>query len=70
MVPNSFLLLFNKVLPCDSSPCLNGGKCDNRGTTFKCRCDFGFEGIRCEHKSKYIDLELRAIIYKSQAKSS
>ena len=33
---------------CDPNPCLNGGVCDLAGTSFHCRCPWGFSGLRCE----------------------
>ncbi|KAG8171826.1 hypothetical protein JTE90_006527, partial [Oedothorax gibbosus] len=34
---------------CDSGKCVNG-KCEITGKTFKCACDEGFTGLRCEEK--------------------
>nr|XP_057935237.1 protein jagged-1 isoform X1 [Doryrhamphus excisus] len=35
--------------PCDSAPCLHGGKCMEKDEgTATCNCPFGYSGIRCE----------------------
>lgn len=34
---------------CASSPCHNGGLCNNRNTGYKCNCTTGYHGDRCEH---------------------
>ena len=41
---------FNKVSPCDSKPCENGGECSNVGDSFNCKCPPGFRGKRCQNK--------------------
>ena len=38
------------VNPCDSSPCKNGGTCENDEDTFTCNCTEKFEGLTCEEK--------------------
>jgi len=39
----------HRVNPCDSSPCLNDGRCTERSrTAFDCSCQPGFTGRRCE----------------------
>ena len=38
------------VNPCDSSPCKNGGTCENDEDTFACNCTEKFEGSTCEGK--------------------
>ena len=42
------LFLEPKHNPCDSSPCKNGGTCDNEGDSFLCNCAEDFEGETCE----------------------
>ena len=42
-----FRLLVN---PCDSSPCKNGGTCENDADSFSCNCTEKFEGSTCEEK--------------------
>ena len=34
--------------PCDSSPCKNGGTCENKGDTLTCNCTAMFYGKTCE----------------------
>ncbi len=36
--------------PCDSAPCVNGGKCLKDGDSFNCKCPSGYKGERCENK--------------------
>lgn len=38
----------HRINPCDSSPCLNNGHCNNQDGSFHCNCEFGFTGPRCE----------------------
>ena len=33
---------------CDSIECQNGGHCDIDGSTFKCKCPFGWTGELCQ----------------------
>ena len=33
---------------CASSPCLNGGLCDNLLNSYRCNCPLGFTGTNCE----------------------
>ena len=42
------LFLEPKHNPCDSTPCKNGGTCDNEGDSFLCNCAENFEGETCE----------------------
>ena len=44
----SFLLF--SVRPCASSPCVNGGECENLKTSYQCKCPAGFKGKRCQIK--------------------
>ncbi|KAM4737420.1 agrin isoform 3-T3 [Anableps anableps] len=39
--------------PCDSSPCLNGGTCENDGDDFSCKCLAGRGGAVCEKLIRY-----------------
>lgn len=36
---------------CGSHPCMNGGTCENRGSSFYCRCNARFKGNLCEKDS-------------------
>ena len=33
---------------CASSPCQNGGTCNDRVNKYTCTCDFGYLDINCE----------------------
>ena len=33
---------------CNSSPCQNGGSCENTDGTYTCKCDAGYGGKHCE----------------------
>ncbi|CAH1790069.1 unnamed protein product [Owenia fusiformis] len=35
---------------CSSSPCQNGGKCNDYVNSFSCDCPFGFSGKRCDKR--------------------
>ena len=37
-----------KPQPCDSSPCRNGGICNNEGESFSCECKCENQGKTCE----------------------
>lgn len=37
--------------PCDSSPCLNNGKCTENGKSFQCDCTSRYNGNRCQFRS-------------------
>lgn len=44
------------VLPCDSSPCLNGGVCQRSisdSTAFTCNCPASFRGDTCQEPGEY-----------------
>ena len=34
---------------CHSTPCQNGGTCEDQVNGFICLCDDGYEGSQCEH---------------------
>ncbi|MEE6523039.1 hypothetical protein FKM82_021756, partial [Ascaphus truei] len=36
------------IRPCSSSPCLNGGICEDLGVSYSCACTQGFTGMHCE----------------------
>ena len=43
--------------PCQSSPCMNGGKCFSNESSHICSCPVGLSGHRCEERtaiSKFI----------------
>ncbi len=49
------ILIFLSIYPvggsqyaCLSSPCQNGGQCENLGAAFRCICPNGYLGTRCE----------------------
>ena len=52
------------VLPCEVSPCQNGGICSNeKDGKFKCVCHFGYTGLVCTRKgiaSLIITLEVQS----------
>lgn len=35
---------------CDSSPCINGGACEDLVAGYRCHCGPGYEGRRCQIK--------------------
>ena len=41
-------LLFVEINECDSSPCANGGTCDNTVNGYECECVARFRGTNCE----------------------
>ena len=46
--------LFYLEPPCYSSPCKNGGNCENDGDAFTCSCRRGYEGKTCEEIGNFI----------------
>ena len=36
--------------PCESNPCANGGTCVQEGDSFRCECQGGFTGPRCQSR--------------------
>eukprot|EP00066_Takifugu_rubripes_P015549 XP_011604815.1 PREDICTED: neurogenic locus protein delta-like [Takifugu rubripes] len=38
--------------PCLSSPCSNGGTCEEIDNGYRCQCPKGFEGIHCDDESQ------------------
>ena len=46
------IMKYSVVDFCTSSPCQNGGTCDNNldGTDYECVCDEGYKGKSCEAK--------------------
>ncbi|XP_072045347.1 scavenger receptor cysteine-rich domain-containing group B protein-like [Amphiura filiformis] len=47
---------YNVSNPCDSAPCLNGGVCNNQGTSYTCACLAGYEGSNCQHNNPNNDI--------------
>ena len=33
---------------CVGDPCVNGGSCDDKGSSMSCRCKEGYTGIGCQ----------------------
>jgi len=48
------------AMPCDASPCLNGGTCDNLAMEeYSCKCPQGYEGANCElHYTEAVSVEI------------
>ena len=36
---------------CESSPCINGGQCEDQLNSYVCECQAGYEGAHCECES-------------------
>ena len=53
---NYILQTFGVILvyPCDSSPCKNGGSCENAENTFNCTCTERYEGDTCENRGLFL----------------
>ena len=48
------LLLYVDTDECASSPCQNGGTCQDLVNQYQCNCDDGYEGTNCEIGRKNI----------------
>ncbi|XP_069793960.1 protein crumbs homolog 1 isoform X2 [Narcine bancroftii] len=48
---------------CESSPCLNGGFCQNLPNKFQCICNMSFAGDRCEFDSSCIFMVIELQIF-------
>ena len=46
--------IFVDINECGSSPCKNGGQCNNLVNGFNCTCVAGFNGTLCQN-SKYMN---------------
>ena len=43
---------------CKPEPCLNGGTCQNYGSSYNCLCPKGFTGTNCEKSIIFFNLNL------------
>ena len=49
--------------PCTSVPCLNGAGCIvTSANTFRCQCQLGYKGSRCEHRGTKIVTNLTILL--------
>ena len=39
--------MYLEINECDSHPCANGGKCEDKLASFKCTCAPGYTGVQC-----------------------
>ena len=44
----SFLILFLDINECESTPCRNGGTCEDGVNQYTCHCVDGYDGHRCQ----------------------
>lgn len=60
-VARHIYLLFYPQNSCQSTPCLNNGKCQVGFThkEFRCLCPAGFDGELCERGKKKIEFSLK-----------
>ena len=42
------IFFFQDINECSSSPCMNGGTCDDKINQYTCSCAPGYEGSRCD----------------------
>ena len=52
------VLVFTAKLYCTSSPCENGGTCEEIENNYKCQCRPGYMGYNCEGKTNNIHANL------------
>ncbi|KAI3383429.1 hypothetical protein SNEBB_005763 [Seison nebaliae] len=45
----------NQNFPCDSSPCINGARCENGISFYRCHCMVGFRGDNCQFQINYCE---------------
>ena len=48
MIHSIRMFFFQDIMECVSTPCLNGGTCDERRGSFMCDCVAGYTGGLCE----------------------
>ena len=46
--PETSFIQTDSLNPCSSSPCINEGKCVENGTSYECKCPWGWTGLTCE----------------------
>ena len=65
-------MLSEKIpLPCEISPCFNGGACNNIEGTAVCRCVNGFGGLSCQSgKVIYKYMQSVNVIHMSRKKQA
>jgi hypothetical protein len=63
-------LIFYTVLPCEVSPCQNGGVCSNEEDgSFKCTCTTGYTGLMCTRKGNCMYVKLKNNNYLKHTKT-
>lgn len=67
-------MVFSEIDECSSSPCINGGSCQDLTAAYKCNCNPGFTGTHCEigillqlqqvHPLNWSWLQIKASLFK------